>query len=118
MATRRLRDVLAFAVNVNGCRHQKKRGNVSESEPPTVPPGGQNFNAESGTRFVPGTSARCALHAKRVLSRWQRCICGEPLIASDLIPLLIQPFQHVPIANCWWVLIAQYGVSDPEAFLL
>src|SRR5260370_19925668 len=117
MATRRLRDVLAFAVNVNGCRHQKKRGNVSESEPPTVPPGGQNFNAESGTRFVPGTSARCALHAKSVLTRWQRCICGEPLIASDLIPLLIQPLQHVPIAICWRVLIASCRLTQSETTL-
>src|SRR5260370_22211036 len=109
---------LTYAVKVCGKNEDKKQGGRNCPEPPCAPPGRQDFDKELRAWLAPLATACCTLHAKSVNACRQSGVRGDPLIASHLIPLLIQSLQHVAISVCGSIEIAQGGKFDRENLLL
>src|SRR4029453_7270379 len=90
----------------------------SRAEPGGTPPRRQDFDAKLGAWFAPCAPAGGRLDAKGVRTGRQRGVTSAPLVASHLVPLAIEWFQHVPVAVRCRVEIAQRRESNRKHVLI
>src|ERR1700736_4602153 len=98
---------LADAKTINRPDDRHDTQYIGRSEPPCVPPGRKNHDANTGTLLIPCPAAGAALNAKYVVPGSQGGVPCDALGRVYLIPLRIQGFELVPIARLCGTGIAQ-----------
>src|ERR1700733_11923156 len=74
-----------------------RNGRAEQTKPPCAPPRRKDLDHHGCPWVAPDAAAGRALCAKRVYTHWQGGVGSQTLVASDLVPRLVQSFKLVTI---------------------